>query len=104
MELEAHAAAAPLDLDTFEPKATMWGKIHTDYQPNPWPSYIACELPSDNTPPPAIQAAAKYNNRLISSTIFHWATNHSFDANYSDHFRQGADDLTLCPCADPTHP
>jgi hypothetical protein len=103
MELERHAAL-PLDPDTADPRATMWGKIHADYQPNPRPSFIACDPPSDNIPPPAIRAAAKCKSRLISSTIFRWATNHSFDANYSDRFRQGADDPTLCPCADPNHP
>ena len=103
MELEHHVAL-PLDPDTADPKATMWGKIHVDYQPNPCPSFIACDPPSNNKPPPAVQAAAKCKSRLISSTIFRWATNHSFNANYSDHFRQGADDPTLCPCADPNHP
>jgi len=103
MELEQHTAL-PLDPATANPKATMWGKIHADYQPNPRPSFIACDPPSDNIPPPAIRAAAKCKSRLISSTIFRWATNHSFDANYSDCFRQGADDPTLCPCADPNHP
>jgi len=58
MELERHAAL-PLDPDTAEPKATMWGKIHTDYWQNPCPSFIACDPPSDNIPPPAIRAAAK---------------------------------------------
>ena len=82
----------------------MWGKIHADYQPNPCPSYIACNPLSDNIPPPAIQAAAKCKSHIISATIFRWVTNHSFDANYSNHFRQGADNPTLCPCADPTHP
>jgi hypothetical protein len=104
MELYARAATAPLDPDTTEPRATMWGKIYANYQPNPRPSFIACDPPSDNIPPHAIRAAAKYKSRLISSTIFWWATNHSFDANYSDRFRQGADDPTLCPCANPTHP
>ena len=103
MELERHTAL-PLDPDTAEPKATMWGKIHADYQPNPCPSFIACDPPSDNNPPPTIQAAAKCKSHLILSTIFRWATNHSFDTNYSNRFRQGADDPTLCPCANPTHP
>jgi len=103
LELEQHVAI-PLDPATANPKATMWGNIHANYPPNPRPSYIACNPPSDNTPPPAIQATVKSSSRLISSTIFQWATNHSFDANYSDCFRQGADDHTLCLCADPNHP
>jgi hypothetical protein len=103
MELEHHAALL-LNPETSNPKATMWGKIYADYRPNPRPSFIACNPPSDNKPPPAVRATAKCNSHLISSTIFRWATNHSFDTNYSDRFRQGADDPTLCPCADPTHP
>ena len=103
LELEQYKPD-PLDLALSDPKATMWGKIHADYRHNPRPSHITCDPPSDNIPPPAIRAAAKSTSRLISSTIFRWATNHCFDANYSDRFRQGANDHTLCPCADPTHP
>ena len=103
LELEQYEPP-PLDRASSDPKATMWGKIHADYHHNPRPSYIACDPPSDNIPPPAIRAAAKSTSRLISSTIFRWATNHCFDANYSERFRQGANDHTLCPCADPDHP
>ena len=65
LELERHMAL-PLDPDTADPKATP---------------------PSDNTPLPAIQATAKCKSCLILSTIFRWATNHLFDANYSARFR-----------------
>ena len=53
LELERHVAL-PYDLATANPKATMWGSIHTDYQPNPRPSFIACNPLLDNTPPPTI--------------------------------------------------
>ena len=53
LELEQYMPN-PLDLATADPKATMWGKIHANYRPNPRPSSVACDPPSDNIPPPAI--------------------------------------------------
>jgi hypothetical protein len=80
------------------PCMAMWEKIHHDYIPSHKPAFMACTPPSSPTPPPAIRAAAASHSRLMSSTIFRWATGHSFDTNYSDHFQPGADDPTTCPC------
>ena len=80
------------------------GKNTRGLSAQPSPLIHRLQPPSDNIPPPAIRATAKCKSCLILSTIFRWATNHSFNANYSDCFRQGADDPTLCPCTDPTHP
>jgi hypothetical protein len=50
MELEQHVAQ-PLDPMMADPKHTMWGLIHADYQPNPHPSFITCDSPLDNISP-----------------------------------------------------
>jgi hypothetical protein len=77
----------------------MWNHIRQDYTPSNHPSHIACQPPLSNLPAPAILAAAAFGDRLIASTIFRLATGHCFDADYSDRFRAGADDITLCPCS-----
>jgi len=107
-ELEA-VASLPIHHSLLTPNQAMWQKIHQDYRPNPHPAYIACTPPLNPIPPPAIRAAAASRNHLASATIFRWATGHSFSAAYSLHFRPGADDTIICPCADiprpnPTHP
>jgi hypothetical protein len=38
-------------------------------------------------------------HRLITSTLFRLAVAHCFDADYSDRFRPGAEDVTTCPCS-----
>jgi hypothetical protein len=80
------------------PKEEMWAKIRADYTPSNHPSHIACKPPAGNSLPPAIQAAVDSSNRLITSTIFCFATAQCFDADYSDRFRPQADDHTICPC------
>ena len=87
----------------MEPKQAMWACIQRDYTLSNHLSHIACTPPDSNKPPPAIQAAIAHCNRLISSTIFHFAVAHCFDTDYSDRFWQGANDITACPC-NLTHP
>jgi len=86
-----------LDDDT-PPKQAMWEKILVDYTSSNHPSYIACMPPDGNKPPPGIQGAIAMRHRLITSTLFHFTVAHCFDADYSDHFRPGAEDVTICPC------
>ena len=88
----------PIPLPLMPPHMAMWEKIHCNYTPSHKPTYMACTPPLSPIPPPAIHAAAASHSRLMSSTIFQWATGHSFDADYSDRFRPGADDPTTCPC------
>jgi hypothetical protein len=96
---ELHATARePIPLPLTTPCLAMWEKIHRDYTPSRKPAYMACMPPSSPIPPPAICAAAASHSHLMTSTIFRWATGHSFDTEYSDHFRPRADDPTTCPC------
>ena len=97
--IPTHITLPPLLPIDYDPKATMWEQIRKDYTPSDHPSHIACDIPCGGIPPPAILAAAKSGQQLISSTIFHFATGHCFDADYSDHFRPRADDPTSCPCS-----
>jgi hypothetical protein len=53
LELEQHVALS-LNPEATDSKATMWGNIHADYQPNPCPSFITCNPLLDNIPPPTI--------------------------------------------------
>jgi hypothetical protein len=81
----------------------MWAHIQQDYTPSNRPSHIACTPPDSNKPPPAIRAAITHRNRLISSTIFHFAVAHCFNADYSNCFQRRANDTTECLC-NPTQP
>jgi hypothetical protein len=92
----------PLNDDT-PPKQVMWEKILADYTPSNHPSHIAC-MPSDgNNPPLGIQGAIAMRHRLITSTLFHFAVAHCFNADYLDHFRLSAEDVTTCPYANNPH-
>jgi len=80
------------------PKERMWARICMDYTPSTHPSHAACAPPEGNKPTPAIWAAVKARHRLIFTTIPWLATGHCFDATYSERFRTGADNYTICPC------
>jgi hypothetical protein len=60
--------------------------------------HTTCAPPEGNKPASAIWAAIKARHRLIFTIIPHLATGHCFDTTYSNHFRPGADDHTICPC------
>jgi len=87
-----------LDVDT-PPKQVMWERILADYTPSNHLSHIACAPPDGNKPPPGIQGAIAMRHHLITSTIFRLAIAHCFDADYSDRFHPGANDVTTCPCS-----
>jgi len=76
----------------------MWAKIYADYIPFTHPSHIACTLPIDATPPPAILATTTSHSHLISSTLFRFAVTHCFNADYSDRFHPRANNPTSYPC------
>ena len=101
--LTIHPLPAPSRED-LTPKRAMWNAYAADYTPSNNPSHAACTPPRNATLPPAIRAAAKHDNRLVSSTIIRFATGYCFDADYSDRFRTGADNPTLCPCSEGDHP
>ena len=90
--------------DDTPPKQAMWEKILADYTPSNHPSHIACAPPDSNKPPPGIQGTIAMRHRLITSTLFRFAVAHCFDADYSDRFCPGAEDVTIClrtsnPCS-----
>jgi len=80
-------------------KQAMWTRLATDYTPSNKPSHIACHPPDGNKPTPAIHTAVGTQSWLVTSTIFHLATNRCFDTDHSDRFCPMAGDITICPCA-----
>jgi hypothetical protein len=87
-----------LDDDT-PPKQVMWEQILMDYTPSNHPSHIACAPPDGNKPPSGIQGTITIHHCLVTSTLFRVAVTHCFDADYSDCFCPGAEDITTCPCS-----
>ena len=104
LELLTLHPLTPLSQESLTPKQAMWNAYTTNYTPSNHLAHIACTTPYDATLPPATLAAAAHENCLVSSTIVRITTGHCFDADYSDRFRPGANNLTTCPCAIEDHP
>jgi hypothetical protein len=77
----------------------MWNWIWADYNPSDCPLHMACTRPTGNSLAPAVKAAVDKHSCRLTSLICQLCTGHCFDANYSDTFRTGADDNTICPCS-----
>ena len=82
---------------SLSPRKSMWKKIKEEYTPIDHPSALACQTPDNGKPVAAVRGALRTHSRIVTSTIFHIATGHCFDANYSQRFRPRSEDTLTCP-------